>query len=111
MASFEEDFGNFITARCEAAYTEVAKRKPTLMAKREALRSRYRDLWGKLKDKVGFQLLDEFENTSGLLAAMNADICYFQGLRDGLKLARVLGWLGEKEEPEEGGGEGSEEAV
>jgi hypothetical protein len=87
---FEEDFGEFIAARCAAAHKEALRSNPAYRKAREENSRRCRELWEKIKEKVGFELLDRFEGVHAERAGQEAETCYLQGLRDGLELAQKL---------------------
>jgi len=87
MSEIEE----FVTVRTDFGYIKILQHLPKykeVAGRGKQVLQEIRDL---VADKDSNRLFDELEDITSALIGLNTDNAYLQGLRDGMKIQRLLG--------------------
>lgn len=88
--TFMKAMSEFATQRWNEALLEVTGPGGALYEKVKKLLKEYYQLFEEIKEKVGFQLTDRLTTLKGELDSLGLDYVYYQGLKDGGRLYRLL---------------------
>lgn len=81
----------FVYARQDVGYRMAMMFDPVYRYKREKLSDEHGRLFQTIVDKVGnWRLVDDFDDIHNQLSCLESEASYLQGLRDGVRLARLL---------------------
>lgn len=88
--TFMEALSEFATLRWNEALLKATGPDGCLWKKKKAIEEEYHKTYNEIKEKIGFKLTDRFATLKGELSSLEADHIYYQGLRDGARLYRML---------------------
>lgn len=84
--TLENDLNAFFEKRKESAIAELYNQSDYIL-----FADKYTELSNEIRDKVSFDLIDRLNTMSASLQRIETDAAYKQGLKDGLRLVKILG--------------------
>ncbi|NPV90508.1 MAG: hypothetical protein HPY50_07030 [Firmicutes bacterium] len=95
ISSLNSDLLDFVNKRTTASFRAMLYKNQRTSKKYRKFQDRAKKLYEEILRRLGssteaWELIDEYESLEGLLAGIEADYAYLQGLSDGLRLRKLL---------------------
>ena len=88
--AFMKALGEFAGLRWNDALLEATGPGGRLWEKYMTVEDEYHKVFAEVENKIGFRLTDRLTTLKGELDSLGLDYVYYQGLRDGARLYRML---------------------